>query len=289
MSDPYASALFLDEPGTLAILGMAEGSAAEEHRPVVFIRVNFEVEGFGSFTAGGFNTLQGATGATFQGGRLIPLKARSEPGHRFSHWEFRKGEGKPVFGGSNFLANVLPSLGLVIKATFLAATAASDPAVSETETLTDVEGLSSAQAGPEVFAPAAEESWSGVEGPSPAAVSRGAKILCKSAVGSLPKPVCRDKPQRMETTHEVTIENATDFPVEGTLVGRLEIPGFSVTSEKKEKVRVAPRTNKTFTVNNAGTLRPNKTGSFSLGAITRFEGPAATPAAAARGFEVKDC
>jgi hypothetical protein len=285
MNDPYGNALLVDEPDSLAILEAedAAGPAAQ----LVLIRVGFETDGFGTFSAGSFNTAQGFTGALFAAGTLIPLKARPERGHRFDHWEFRNGDGNPVFGGTNFLASVRPTLRLVVKAFFKEA--ASESVVAETVTLTDEDGLGAVQAGPEVFAAEGRGTWTGVEEPPPAASSRAAKILCESKVGDLPKTLCVGQPQRMETSHKVKIENATDAAIEGTLVGVLEIPAFGVKSEKKEKVRVAPRANQTFEVKSSGTLRPNKTGSFSIGAITRFEGPAATPAAAAKGFDVKVC
>jgi hypothetical protein len=290
MSERLDAVVLIEDPDTLASFGAADDpTAAAPPIPIVFIPVRFETQGFGGFTAGSLDTLKGATGGNFPAGRVIRLRAKAERGHRFIHWEFRDGSSGPVFGGTNPVQTVLPRPGLVIKATFEAASAPSEPAVAEVETFTDADGLGAVQADPETFTVEDEGAWTVVEGSPSSELAAGAKILCRSEVGKLPKTVCRDQPMRVDTRHQVDIHNATDFPVEGTLVAILDIPGFGIVREKKDRVRVAPRSEKSFELTHGGTLKPNKTGRFSVGAITRFEGPASTPAAAARGFDVIDC
>jgi hypothetical protein len=113
MSDPDDDAPCVEEPATRA---QAEDAAAAKVPKAFFVEL--ETEGLGTFSAGGVNTGQGATGFSFWEGKAIQLIARPERGHRFDHWEFRNGDGNPRFGGTSRVASVAPSPLLVIKAFF---------------------------------------------------------------------------------------------------------------------------------------------------------------------------
>lgn len=83
-------------------------------RQIITVRVFFEVEGFGSFTAGPFNTATGAISGWFGAGETIPLQATAAAGWKFSHWTFNG-----QFGGTQAKWSTDARIGKKIRAIFI--------------------------------------------------------------------------------------------------------------------------------------------------------------------------
>ncbi len=79
--DPAAIVFTEEEMSTLDL-----GSSRTFAGGVVSVRIFFEVQGAGSFVAGGFNTLDGAVCAWVKPGAKLNLSATPASGWKFSHW-----------------------------------------------------------------------------------------------------------------------------------------------------------------------------------------------------------
>lgn len=80
---------------------------------ILTVRIFLEVEGFGSFTAGILNTLNGIASAWVGAGVTLPLKAKPEPGWQFSNWILGG-----IFGGTSPEHRVAARPNLKIRAVF---------------------------------------------------------------------------------------------------------------------------------------------------------------------------
>lgn len=80
---------------------------------VLTVRIFLEVEGFGSFTAGGINTLNGIASAWVGGGITLALSATPSAGWQFSHWILNG-----IFGGTAPAHFVAARPNLKIRAVF---------------------------------------------------------------------------------------------------------------------------------------------------------------------------
>lgn len=104
----------LTEPEELAsVKGMAV-AGGERGGGVIAIRIYFEVEGFGSFIAGPYNTAQGHTNAWVGPGMALSLSASAASGWKFSHWTLNGN-----FAGTNPQSSATARMGLKIKAHFV--------------------------------------------------------------------------------------------------------------------------------------------------------------------------
>jgi hypothetical protein len=83
---------------------------------VATVQILLEVEGFGSFTAGAINTLNGINSPWVGAGVTLPLNATPAPGWRFSHWVLNG-----LFGGASLKHYVYARIGLKVKAVFVPA------------------------------------------------------------------------------------------------------------------------------------------------------------------------
>jgi hypothetical protein len=80
---------------------------------VMTVRIFLEVEGFGSFTAGMLNTVNGISSAWVGAGVTLGLNATPAPGWQFSHWILGG-----IFGGTSPKHHVAARPNLKIRAVF---------------------------------------------------------------------------------------------------------------------------------------------------------------------------
>jgi hypothetical protein len=103
----------------LEAIGVAQAQRAPLNGGgVLTVRIFLEVEGFGSFTAGVLNTLNGISSAWVGAGVTLPLKAKPEPGWQFSNWVLGG-----IFGGTSPEHRVAARPNLKIRAVFTKAAA----------------------------------------------------------------------------------------------------------------------------------------------------------------------
>jgi hypothetical protein len=85
----------------------------------VLVQIFLEVEGFGSFTIGSINTINGINSPSVVAGSTLPLSAKPAPGWKFSHWILNG-----LFGGTSPTHRVFAKAGLKVKAVFTLSAAA---------------------------------------------------------------------------------------------------------------------------------------------------------------------
>jgi len=105
----------LVEPEELAAIEGVEdvSEGAAKAGGVISVRIYLEVEGFGSFRAGPFNTAAGHSSGWVKPGAMLSLRASAAPGWKFSHWTLNG-----LFAGTNPSSQASARAGLKIKAYF---------------------------------------------------------------------------------------------------------------------------------------------------------------------------
>ncbi len=97
----------------ILICGMGAAYAGDMVE-AVWARCWFSVDGYGSFSAGPYNTASGNCVGAFTVGASIPLSATPASGWKFDHWTFNGN-----FGGTSPRASVPADYGLRIRACFV--------------------------------------------------------------------------------------------------------------------------------------------------------------------------
>jgi len=113
MSD-QKSDIRLTEAEELASVNGVDVVSEDRGGGVIAVRIYFEVEGFGSFRAGPYNTAQGHTNAWVKPGMGLALSASAASGWKFSHWTLNGN-----FAGTNSKSSATARIGLRIKAHFV--------------------------------------------------------------------------------------------------------------------------------------------------------------------------
>ena len=108
------STTILLSPDELQAIGVPKAKAAAPVGGVLTVQIFFEVEGFGSFTAGVIDTIRGIDKPFVPPGITLPLTAKPAPGWQFSHWIING-----LFGGHSPKHHVFVQAGLRIKAVFV--------------------------------------------------------------------------------------------------------------------------------------------------------------------------
>lgn len=293
-----------------AILAGGDLPAEEAERASIVIPapgflVFFAVQGAGGFTAQSavvpgqvndkpstiFNTLKGDTQGMFRSDRVIRLIASPRKGHFFSHWLFSQGQSE-VFGEGTS-TTVLPRLGLTIKAVFEAPTSGGEDSEERSftaETFVDADFLEPDPLAQEALVFDDDAEWVEVESSPSEGRLEGVTATCNLELDPLPKILCRGSELPVGQKYSVTIDNTSFKVVRGTLVGRLVLSSIKVPDDIRTKdVEIDPRSKKTFALVRKGKLTIRKTGSFTYGGITQFDGLPVTSVNRAVSFKVVEC
>lgn len=112
-ADAPAPGFMTLSPEDLEAMGIPQPQNAQLGGGVLTVRIFLEVEGFGSFTAGMLNTVNGISSAWVGAGVTLPLNATAAPGWQFSHWILGG-----IFGGTSPKHHVAARPNLKIRAVF---------------------------------------------------------------------------------------------------------------------------------------------------------------------------